>query len=66
MDKVEKVLKTEEDYDIALDRTIELFHSPIGTPEGDELEKLLLLVKVYEDIHYSIPSPNRKKISREV
>jgi HTH-type transcriptional regulator / antitoxin HigA len=49
------VLKTEDEYDIALERTIEIFHSERGTPEFDELELLLLLVKDYEDRHYQIP-----------
>ncbi|WP_295654150.1 helix-turn-helix domain-containing protein [uncultured Mucilaginibacter sp.] len=49
------VLKTEDEYDIALERTIEIFHSEKGTPEFDELELLLLLVKDYEDRHYQIP-----------
>jgi HTH-type transcriptional regulator/antitoxin HigA len=49
------VLKTEDEYDIALERTIELFHAPEGTPESDELDLLLLLVKDYEDRHYQLP-----------
>lgn len=49
------VLKTEDEYDIALERTIEIFHSEKGTPEFHELELLLLLVKDYEDRHYQIP-----------
>ena len=53
-----KVLKTESEYKIALKRTIELFHADENTPEGDELDLLLLLVKDYEDKHYHIPDPD--------
>ena len=50
-----KVLKTEEDYNTASLRLIELFHSTPNTPEGDELELLLVLVKDYDDKHYELP-----------
>jgi HTH-type transcriptional regulator/antitoxin HigA len=53
-----KVLKSEEEYDIALERTIELFHAEENTPEGEELDLLVLLVKDYEDRHYHIPAPD--------
>jgi HTH-type transcriptional regulator/antitoxin HigA len=56
MERNWKVLKTEEEYDDALDRTVEIFHAKKGTPEFDELEVLLLLVKDYEDRHYQIPA----------
>lgn len=50
-----KVLKTEEDYNTASLRLMELFHSIPNTPEGDELELLLVLVKDYDDKHYELP-----------
>lgn len=50
-----KKLKTKPEYKNALARTIELFNTPEGTPESDELELLLLLVKDYEDRHYQLP-----------
>ena len=53
-----KVLKSEDEYDNALERTIEIFHAQKGTPEFEELELLLLLVKDYEDRHYQIPAPD--------
>lgn len=53
-----KVLKSEEEYDVALERTIEIFHAEKGTSEFEELELLLLLVKDYEDRHYHIPAPD--------
>ncbi len=50
-----KVLKTEAEYKEALNRTIHVFHAESGTPEFDELELLLVLVKDYEDKHIIIP-----------
>lgn len=53
-----KILKTEEEYQIAIDRFSELFDATIGTPEGDEAEVLALLVGDYEDRHYPIDPPD--------
>jgi HTH-type transcriptional regulator/antitoxin HigA len=53
-----KVLKTEADYKVALKRTIDLFNADENTPEGEELDLLLVLVKDYEDRHFPIPPPN--------
>jgi len=50
-----KVLKTEEAYRSALKRTIEIFHTEDGTPEADELDLLLVLVKDYEDKNILLP-----------
>lgn len=50
-----KVIKTEEDYKKAIFRTMEIFHTEANTPENDELELLLVLVKDYEDKHIEIP-----------
>jgi HTH-type transcriptional regulator/antitoxin HigA len=63
MEKSWSVLKTEDEYKIALRRTIEIFNSPHGTPEGDELDVLLPLISTYEDIHYPLPdiSDNTKE-----
>ena len=58
MEKNWKVLKTEVEYKKALKRTIELFNADENTPEGEELDLLLLLVKDYEDRHYHIPDPD--------
>ena len=54
MEKHWNVLKSEEEYDYALERTIEIFHAKKGSPEFHELEILLLLVKDYEDQHFPI------------
>lgn len=50
-----KVLKTEEEYKLALNRTIQIFHAEPNTEEFEELELLLVLVKDYEDKHIVIP-----------
>ena len=53
-----QLLKTEEEYQIALDRLYELFHAPTGTQESDEADVLALLVGEYEDKHYPIGPPD--------
>lgn len=50
-----KVLKTEEDYNKASIRMIELFHSQPNTPENDELDLLIVLIKDYDEKHYQLP-----------
>lgn len=50
-----KVLKTEEDYAKASIRMMELFHAEPGTPEGDELDLLMVLIKDYDEKHYQLP-----------
>ena len=49
-----KLLKSEEDYDNALERINELIDCNENSPEEDELEVLSLLVWDYEEKHYSI------------
>lgn len=58
MERKWKVLKNEAEYDAALERTIEIFHAEKNSPEFEELELLLLLLKDYEDRHYPIPAPD--------
>jgi HTH-type transcriptional regulator / antitoxin HigA len=53
-----KPIHTEEEYEIALKRAEELFDSKIGTPEGDELEVLLILIDKYEKDHFPIDLPD--------
>lgn len=50
-----KVLKTEEDYNKASIRLMELFHAKPNTVESDELDLLLVLVKDYDDKNYHLP-----------
>ncbi len=50
-----KIIKTKADYNKAIKRSIDLFHAEEGTPESDELDVLLLLVKDYENRHIVLP-----------
>lgn len=50
-----KVLKTENDYNNASLRLMEIFNAEADTPEGDELELLIVLVKDYDEQHYQLP-----------
>jgi len=50
-----KVLKTEEDYTKASMRLMEIFHAKPNTPESDELDLLMVLIKDYDDKHYELP-----------
>ncbi len=51
-------VKTENDYDRALARIESLMGAAADTPEGDELDMLLLIVKAYEDKHHPIDPPD--------
>jgi len=53
-----KVIKTEDEYEAALGRVSELFDAKPGTPQGDELELLVLLVEKYEETAYPIGLPD--------
>ncbi|WP_407935777.1 hypothetical protein [Cupriavidus necator] len=50
-----KPIRTEQDYDTAMDRIGQLWGAPVGSPEADELEVLSILVERYEEEHYPIP-----------
>jgi len=53
-----KPIKTEADYQTALEQIEKLFDAAPDTPEGDLLEVLVTLVEAYEEKHYSIPKPD--------
>ncbi|MDP5199269.1 type II toxin-antitoxin system HigA family antitoxin [Flavobacterium sp. DG2-3] len=53
-----KPIKTEKDYDWALERVNALFDAKPNTDEGDELDILVTLIEKYEKIHYPIPEPD--------
>lgn len=53
-----KAIKTEQDYNQALERLEVIFHSEIDTPDGDEAEVLSILIEKYEDEHYPIGMPD--------
>ena len=51
-------IKTEKDYDQALDRLEVIFDATSGTPEGDELEVLGILIDQYENDHFPMGLPD--------
>jgi HTH-type transcriptional regulator/antitoxin HigA len=55
---VNRLIKTESDYEQALSRIEELMDAETGTPEADELELMATLVEMYEDTHYWIDYPD--------
>jgi HTH-type transcriptional regulator/antitoxin HigA len=53
-----KVIKTKREYNEALERLEKIFDSKVGTPKGDELEILALLIDQYEKEHFPIGAPD--------
>lgn len=53
-----KPIKREADYERALRRVEELWDSPEGSPEIDELEILTTPIEAYEREHYPIDLPD--------
>ena len=53
-----KPIKREADYERALRRVEELWDSPEGSAESDELEILTTLIEAYEREHYPIDLPD--------
>ena len=53
-----KVIKTEAQYRATMARIDRIFDAEPGTPKGDELELLLLLLETYEDEKYPIDPPD--------
>jgi HTH-type transcriptional regulator/antitoxin HigA len=53
-----KVIKTTAEHERALARIEELFTAKPGTPNGDELELLILLVETYEAKEFPIDLPD--------
>lgn len=51
-------IKTEQDYNDAIDRIEDLWGSKVDTPEGDELDLLITLVEAFEMKHYPIAPPD--------
>jgi len=50
-----KPIRDEKTYDEALKRIDVIWGAEIGTPDGDELDVLMILVKAYEDKYYPMP-----------
>lgn len=51
-------IKTEKDYDAALQLIEELWESEDGTAEGDRLDVMITLVDAYEQINHPIYPPD--------
>jgi len=53
-----KPIRTEADYDAALEEVERLWGAKSGTPEGCRLDVLATLIEVYEAKHYPIDPPD--------
>lgn len=53
-----KPIRSEEDYQEALKNLEIVFDTKKGTPEGDELEVLSILIDKYENEHFPIDLPD--------
>ncbi len=53
-----KPIKSETDYEAALERVAELMDAKANTPEGDELDVLTTLIEAYESKHFPINTPD--------
>lgn len=55
-----RVIKTKKEYGTALEMADGLFDKKVSknSPEGEELQVLLLLIKQYEDVHFPVPVPD--------
>jgi HTH-type transcriptional regulator/antitoxin HigA len=51
-------IKTEADYNRALNRLEVIFAAETGTPDSDEADVLGLLIDDYEKKHYPIEAPD--------
>lgn len=52
------IIKSEKEYDQALDRLNEIFDAKPNSKEGREAELLALLIEDYEDQHHPIDTPD--------
>lgn len=50
-----KPIRNEEDLAAAFARLDQLWGAEVGSPEGDELEVLAILIEQYEEKHYPMP-----------
>ena len=53
-----KPIKTDADYDAALEEIDRLMDAEPDTPEGDRLDVLVTLVEAWESRHYRIDAPD--------
>ena len=55
---INKLIKTEEDYNLVLSRIETLMDAESDTFEAEELELLAALVELYENEHYAMDPPD--------
>lgn len=53
-----KLIKSEKEYQSALERLDQLFNAKIGTEESDEADVLALLIDEYEKNNFPIEAPD--------
>lgn len=53
-----KPIKTKKDYHAAMNRLDVIFDAKPGTPAGDELEIMTMLIEKYEDEHFQLGYPD--------
>ena len=58
-----RIIKTEEEYELALEKAYLLMQEPIelNTAQTDELDLLTLLIEHFEEAHYPIMPPSSKE-----
>src|SRR5690606_28539069 len=59
------ILKTEEDYNRASERLMEIFHAAPNSLEHDELSLLILLIQDYDNRYYALPQADVLDIIKE-
>ena len=52
------LIRTEDDYKAALARAEKLMDAEAGTPRGDELEHLAMVIEAYEEKHHPVELPD--------
>lgn len=53
-----KPIRTEADYDAAMEQVAGLWGAASGTPEGDRLDVLATLIDAYEAKHHAMDAPD--------
>ena len=53
-----KPIRSEDDYEAALEEIVVLWDVESNTPEADRLDALFVLVEAYEEEHYPVPPPD--------
>ena len=53
-----KPIRTEADYEMALQEIEQLWDAKLGSPEGDKLDVLATLVEAYEEKHHPVFPPD--------